>query len=259
MSKNIILKEVKNNVIDSNITNINDLADNKKNITIEATLIDYKIFKSDKTNITILYLKNNDNVITGLFIGEYNLSKNNVYKLSGNITLIKNVDLTEFNQLINDDINKYIKNNKLLCIKSIQQVESKPLITSIELSAFHNNENDLTQINIPTIAIDNLEIYKISTSMIYLKDGRYEECDECGNLEIKLAVNKLEKNTIKLLLEDICIFSINLFFDNGDKKYYNLPYYSNDGKSNILQRINKIDNKIVIIIDEELKYGKFKK
>ena len=258
MGKNIILKEVKNNVIDGNITNINDLADNKKNITIEATLIDYKIFKSGKTNITILYLKNNDNVITGLFIGEYNLSKNNVYKLSGNITLIKDVDLTEFNQLINDDINKYII-NKLLCIKYIEQVESKPLITSIELSAFHNNKNDLTQINIPTTAIENLEINKISTSMIYLKDGRYEECDECGDLEIKLIIDKLEKNIIKLLSEDIYIFSINIFFNNGDKKYYNLPYYSNDGKNNILQRINKKDNKIIIIVDEELKYGKFKK
>ena len=122
VSKDIKLKEVKNSVINNNITNINDIVGKNKNITIEATLTDYKIFKLDNTTTTILNLKDGTGDITGLFVGEYNnLSNNNIYKIRGNVVLIEDINLDEFNQLINDDIKKYIIDNKLFCITSIQK------------------------------------------------------------------------------------------------------------------------------------------
>ena len=69
VSKDIKLKEVKNSVINNNITNINDIVGKNKNITIEATLTDYKIFKLDNTTTTILNLKDGTGDITGLFVG----------------------------------------------------------------------------------------------------------------------------------------------------------------------------------------------
>lgn len=251
MSKDVKLKGVKNNVINNNITNINDIVGKNKNITIKATLIAYKIFKLNNTTTTILNLKDGTGDIIGLFVGEYNnLSNNNIYKIRGNVVLIEDINLDEFNQLINDDIKKYIIDNKLFCITSIQPINNNQLIKLIELSLYHNNCDDLIHLQIPISAIEILEINKISSSIRYLKNGKYDYIDECGSLEIKLTINKLKKETIKTLLEDICIFSINLFFDNGDKKYYNLPYYSCDGSRNELQHINKKDNKIIVYIDE---------
>ena len=117
VSKDIKLKEVKNSVINNNITNINDIVGKNKNITIETTLIAYKIFKLNNTTTTILNLKDGTGDITGLFVGEYdNLSNNNIYKIRGNVVLIDDINLDEFNKLINGDIKKYIVANKLLCI-----------------------------------------------------------------------------------------------------------------------------------------------
>lgn len=55
-----------------------------------------------------------------------------------------------------------------------------------------------------------------------------------------------------MLLDDICLLSITLLFDNEDKKYYNLPYHSNDGEKNDLQIIDKKNNKIIIHVDENM-------
>lgn len=260
VSKDIKLKEVKNSVINNNITNINDIVGKNKNITIEATLIAYKIFKLNNTTTTILNLRDGTGDITGLFVGEYdNPSNNNIYKIRGNVVLIEDINLDEFNQLINDDIKKYIIDNKLFCVTSIQPINNNQLINLIELSLYHNNCDDLIHLQIPISAIEILEINKISSSIIYLKNGKYDEINVCDNLEIRLSVDKLENEIIKTLLENICIFTIGLFFANGDKRYYNLPYHSCDGSKNELQRINKKDSKIFILVDEELKYGKFEK
>lgn len=251
MSKDIKLKEVKNNIVNNNTSNINDIVGRNKNIIIEATLTDYKIFKLNNTTTTILNLKDGTGDITGLFVGEYNnLSNNNIYKIRGNVVLIEDINLDEFNQLINDDIKKYIIDNKLFCITSIQPINNNQLIKLIELSLYHNNCDDLIHLQIPISAIEILEINKISSSIIYLKNGKYDEISICDNLEIRLSIDKLENEIIKTLLENICIFTIGLLFDNGDKKYYNLPYYSCDGSRNELQHINKKDNKIIVYIDE---------
>lgn len=236
------------------ITNISSIIGKKKNVVIEATLIDYKVFEHHDVKATILKLKDSSGELTGLFVDEYNdLSENSIYKIKGNVVLIDNIDIEDFNKIINDDLKKYVNDDKLFCITSIEKITNKPLITSIQLSLYHNNKNDLVKLNILINAVEVLEINKISNSILYLKDGNYDEIVNCGCLWLRLLVDKLDKKTAKILLGDICIFTIALFMDNGETKYYNLPYYSDDGENNNLQRINKEDNKIIININEELK------
>lgn len=232
----------------------------KKNVTIEATLIDYKVVKHHDITATILKLKGENYLITGLFVDDYyNLIKDNKYKIRGNIIPIKNIDIDDFNKIIDGDIKKFINDDRLFCITAIEPIKSKPLIASIELSLWHDNINDLVKLKIPISAIEILEINKISTSIEYLKDGRYDNITTCDNLVLRLLIDKLSEKTAKVLLDNICLFSITLLFDNGDEKYYNLPYHSKDDERNDLQRIDNKNNKIIILVDEELKYGKFEK
>lgn len=95
-----------------------------KNITIEATLIAYKIFKLNNTTTTILNLKDGTGDITGLFVGEYdNLSNNNIYKIRGNVVLIEDIKIHDFRHscaslLINNGANvtmvaKYLGHSKI--------------------------------------------------------------------------------------------------------------------------------------------------
>lgn len=254
VSKDIKLKEVKNGIIRDIPNNIGDIVGKNKNITIEATLIDYKVFKLEDVTTTILNLEDNTGSIIGLLVGEYSiLSKNEKYKFKGNVVVIENTNLEEFNQLIEDDIKKYIIGNKLFCIKLIQPVNSNPLLSFIELSLHHNNCDDLVELRIPITSVEKIGIDKISKSLVYSKSGKYVEYTKCSSLELNLIINKLEEKIIKTISEDINIFSIGLFFDNKDKKIYNLPYYSCDGLKNELQRIDKDENKLIIYIDEDLK------
>ena len=255
VNKNIEIKKVSNGIIRDIPINIGDIAGKNKNITIEATLKDYKVFKLNNTTTTILNLKDNTGSITGLLVGECSiLSKNEKYKFRGNVVVIENTNLEEFNQLIEDDIKKYIIGNKLFCIKLIQPVNSNPLLSFIELSLHHNNCDDLVELRIPITSVEKIGIDGITKSLVYLKSGKYVEYTKCSSLELSLTSNELDEKIIKTLSEDINIFSICLFFDNKDKKIYNLPYYSCDGLKNELQRIDKKNNKIIMFIDEELKY-----
>lgn len=254
VSKDIKLKEVKNGIIRDIPNNIGDIVGKNKNITIEATLIDYKLFKLEDVTTTILNLEDNTGSIIGLLVGECSiLSKNEKYKFKGNVVVIENTNLEEFNQLIEDDIKKYITNNKLFCVKLIQPVNSNPLLSFIELSLYHNNCDDLFELRIPITSVEKIGIDKISKSLVYSKSGKYVEYTKCSSLELNLIINKLEEKIIKTISEDITIFSIGLFFDNKDKKIYNLPYYSCDGLKNELQRIDKDEDKLIIYIDEDLK------
>ena len=254
MNKNIEIKKVSNGIIRDIPINIDDIVGKNKNITIEATLIDYRVFKLNNTTTTILNLKDNTGSITGLLVGECSiLSKNEKYKFKGNVVIIENTNLEEFNQLIEDDIKKYIIGNKLFCIKLIQPVNSNPLLSFIELSLHHNNCDDLVELRIPITSVEKIGIDKISKSLVYSKNGKYIEYTKCSSLELRLILSKLDEKIIKTLSEDINIFSIGLFFDNKDKKIYNLPYYSCDGLKNELQHIDKDEDKLIIHIDEDLK------
>lgn len=210
---------------------VSDYMNKKENMCLEATIVDYRVIKHHDITATILKLKDKDDIITGLFVDEYNnLIKNNDYKIRGNIIPIKNIDIDDFNKIIDDDIKKYINDDKLFCITAIEPVKSNPLITSVELSLWHDDVNDLIKLKIPISAIEVLEIHKISTSIEYLKEGRYDNLTTCGSLVIRLSIDELGEKTVKVLLDDICLLSITLLFDNEDKKYYNLPYHSNDGE-----------------------------
>lgn len=252
MSKDIKLKEVKNSVINNNVININDIAGKNKNITIEATLIDYKKFRLNNTTTTILKLEDNTGTLTGMFVGEYNdLVKNHNYKLRGNVVLIDNIELSDFNKFINDDIRKYTIGDKLLCITLIEKVKNKPLINSIKLSLFHNGITELVDIEIPIKAIEVLEINKISTSISYLKDGYYDEITECGSLSIRLSINKLKEGIVKTLMDDIDIYIICLYMNDGEEKNYALPCKYIDDSNNKLQHIKQENDKIFISFREE--------
>lgn len=251
----------KNNDVDiTNISYINELVDSGKNICIEAKLINNRRFNMDDIIINLLTFKDNTGIINALIITnkvDYTHYKiNQHYIVRGNIKIINKEIMVDFNKLISKlNISSYfIEDTKLLCVRSIQQVNNKLYIDYIELSLYHNNINDLKYIKIPASAIKTLEVDKISKSLIYLKDGSLDEVNECDRLDIKLLNNKLSGNVRYILLEDICIFSIGIYFNNGSKEYYNLPYYSNDGKRNNLLQVNKDKNTIYISVDEEYKY-----
>ena len=259
MSKHIEYRKVSNISVNNNIFKIDEVIGNGKNITIEAQLIDNKKFVIDDTIINLLTFKDNTGIINALLITDkvdyIRFKVNNYYRVRGNLIILDKEKIIDFSELISkiNIVNYFVKDMKLLCIRSVQHIEDKPLITSIILSLYHNNYNDLVELDIPIYAVDGLEINKISTSILYLKNGNYDEIINCGCLWLRLLVDRLNKKTTKILLGNICIFTIALFMDNGEKKYYNLPYYSNDGENNNLQRINKKNDEIVIVLDEDLK------
>ena len=251
----------RNNDVDiTNVNYINELVGSGNNVCIEAKLIDNKRFAMDDIVINILTFKDKTGIINALIITNktdyYKYEINKYYKVKGNIKIINKNMMIDFDRLISKlNINSYfIKVTKLLCVRSIQQVNNKPYINYIELSLYHNNKDDLKCIKIPTSAIKTLEIDKISKSLIYLKDGSLDEVNECDRLDIKLLKKELNNEISHILLEDICIFSIGIYFNDGSKEYYNLPYYSKDGKRNSLLQVNNNKNIIYISVDEEYKY-----
>lgn len=258
MSKHFEYRKM-DNLINHNIYKINELIGNVKNVSIEAKLLDNKKFVIDDTIINLLSFEDSTGIINALLITDkidcVIFKLNSYYRVRGNIVILDKDKIIDFSELISkiNVVNYFVKDMKLLCVRSVQHIEVKPLITSIQLSLYHNNKNDLIELEIPISAIDLLEINKISTSIMYLKNGKYDEIVVCDCLWLRLLNSKLKKDTSKLLLEDISIFSIILLFNNGDKKYYNLPYYSNNGLKNNLQRIDKKENNIIIMLDEDLK------
>lgn len=247
-------------VENTNISKINNLIGSGKNVSIEAKLIDNKRFDIDDIVINLLTFDDNTGVINTLIItskSDYTKFKgNNYYRVSGNIKVYKKDTINDFSELLSKlNINNFIKNNiKLLCVRSIQRIDNKVLIDSVRLSLYHNNCNDLIKLDLPISSIDIMEINKINKSILYLKNGNYDETISCNELDMRIDINKINKKYVSILLSDICIFSIGLIFNNGESKYYNLPYYSSNGLINNLQRINKINNKISISIDEEYEY-----
>ena len=224
VNKNIEIKKVSNGIIRDIPINIGDIAGKNKNITIEATLKDYKVFKLNNTTTTILNLKDNTGSITGLLVGECSiLSKNEKYKFRGNVVVIENTNLEEFNQLIEDDIKKYIIGNKLFCIKLIQPVNSNPLLSFIELSLHHNNCDDLVELRIPITSVEKIGIDGITKSLVYLKSGKYVEYTKCSSLELSLTSNELDEKIINPITNFtiplpcslfIFLFSISIFLSN---------------------------------------------
>lgn len=228
-----------------------------KNVVIKATLEDYKVIKHHDITVTILKFKNEEEIIAGLFVDEYSdLIKNKKYKVRGNIVSIKDIDIIDFNNIINSDIKKYIDNDKLFCITAIEKTSESPLLTSIEFSIFHNISGNLTDLKIPVSAVEVLEIDNISETISYSGHGKCDRIPTCSNLALRLKIDKLNKDTTKTLLEDICLFSISLFFEDGKEEYYNLPFNSKDDEKNDLQIIDKLDNKIVIRVSNDFKFQK---
>lgn len=136
--------------------------------------------------------------------------------------------------------------------KVSDDMKKKSIIKSVELSLYHNYDEDLTKLDIPISNIEILEIDKITSKIIYLKDGHYDNIDKCGCLELKIRTDNLDENTIKILSEDICLFTVSIEFDDCIK-HYNLPYDSDDGELNNYQYIKYKDNTIYILVDEDSK------
>lgn len=128
---------------------------------------------------------------------------------------------------------------------------NKPCIKTVTLSLYrcYTNE-DIVELNIPISSIEILELDNICSKIIYLKDGHYDNVDKCGCLELKIKTENLDEKIINILSDNICIFTINIEFDN-QIKHYNLPYDSDDGEVNNYQRISKKNNTIYILVNEK--------
>lgn len=128
---------------------------------------------------------------------------------------------------------------------------NKSCIKTVTLSLYRCFTNeDIIEVNIPINSIEILELDNICSKIIYLKDGHYDNVDKCGCLELKIKTENLDEKIINILSDNICIFTINIEFDN-EIKHYNLPYNSDDGEVNNYQHINGKDNTIYILVNEK--------
>ena len=64
----------------------------------------------------------------------------------------------------------------------------------------------------------------------------------------------MNKKDVDILLDNITIYSVGLFFDNEELKFYNMPFCSDDGIYNKFQEIYSNKEEIEIIFD-----GRYKK
>ncbi len=239
-----------------------------KNKILTMILKKYRVFGLEDTVVSILEFENEKKSknLVGLLIGNpatdelniiNNLSTNNKYTIRGNIINLDNDNFKELDVSIdaNKTLREYINTNEIFQILSIKKIEENPKIRSISLSMYYNeHSNDRIDINIPIENISFLRVWHISSDIEYLKNGEYTEFDNCDDFGVKINRNKMSKKDIDILLDNITIYSVGLFFDNEELKFYNMPFCSDDGIYNKFQEIYSNKEEIEIIFD-----GRYKK
>lgn len=238
-----------------------------KNKILTMILKKYRVFGLEDTAVSILEFENEKKSknLVGLLLGNpatdelniiNNLSTNNKYTIRGNIINLDDDNFKELDVLIDDNrtLREYINTNEIFQILSIKKVEENPKIKSVSLAMYYNeHSNDRTEINIPIENISFLRVWGISSDIEYLKNGEYADFNSCNDFKIKINKNKMNKNETNILLDNITICSVGLFFDNGEFKFYNMPFCSDDGIYNKFQKIYSNKEEIEIIFD-----GKYK-
>lgn len=238
-----------------------------KNKIYEMILKKYRVFGLEDTVVSILEFENEKKSknLVGLLIGDpetdelyviNNLSTNNKYNIRGNIINLDDDNFKELDVLIDDNrtLREYINTNEIFQILSITKVEENPKIKSVSLSMYYNeHSNDRIDINIPIENINLLRVWHISSDIEYLKNGEYAEFVSCDDFEVKINRNKMNKKYTNILLDNITIYSVGLFFDNGEFKFYNMPFCSDDGIYNKFQKIYSNKEEIEIIFDGRYK------
>lgn len=239
-----------------------------KNKIYEMILKKYKIFNLEDTILSILEFENEEKNkrITGLLIDDSvmiksniinNLTINSKYNIRGNIINLDSDDFEKLNFLIdgNKTLREYINTNEIFQILSIKNVEENPKIKSVTLSIGYDKDNyDITDIVLPIENIELLRIGHISSDIEYLKNGEYAEFTNCDDFRIKINKIKIRKKDMDVLLGNIIVYSVGLFFDNEELINYNMPFCSDDGIHNKFQEIYSNKDSIEIIFD-----GRYKK
>ena len=238
-----------------------------KNKTYIMSLKQYRVFGIDDAIVYILEFENEskNKHLTGLLIEDFNskesvvknISINTKYNISGNLINLDNDNFKELDVIIDEKktLREYINTSEVFQVLSIKEEKENPRIKSVSLSMYYNDHsNDRVEISIPIEAIDNLRVGHISNDIEYLKDGKYVDFTNCDDFDLKIDKDKIRKKDIDILLDNITIFSVGLFLDNGEANYYNMPFCSDDGIHNKFQEILSNKERIEIVFD-----GRYKK
>lgn len=239
-----------------------------KNKIYEMILKKYKVFSLEDTTIVILEFENESksDFLTGLLIEDSvadvknkinNLVINSKYNIRGNVINLNNDNFEEFDVLVDDNktLRQYLNNNEIFQVLSIKKVNDNPKIKSLSLSIYYNeHSNDRVDISIPIESVNTLSFGHITTDIEYVKDGDYVEFIDCDDFRVEINRNDIRKKDLDVLLDNITITSVSLFFDNGELISYNMPWCSDDGVYNKFQEIYSTKDLIRIIFD-----GRYKK
>ncbi len=121
----------------NHIHKINELIGNGKNVSIEAKLIDNRKFVIDDTIVNHLSFEDNTGVINALLITDkvdyVRFKVNSHYRVRGSIVILDKDKKIDFSELISriNIVNYFVKDMKLLCVRSAQHIQDKTLIISI--------------------------------------------------------------------------------------------------------------------------------
>lgn len=133
MTKEINLRNTSNKVSSNYISKIIEIAGEKvKNITIEATVIDYKNIEIEKGIITLLKLKDSSGKIDAMLVGKrddehkvlvQSIENNSTYKFRGIVVKAEAEYLAELETLTKSQlsIKDYITEERMICISSLEK------------------------------------------------------------------------------------------------------------------------------------------
>ena len=259
MSKDIKFKKMDNIVNQDYISKINDIAGKKvKNVTIEANLIDFKIFELEETIIVVLKFEDSSGRIDALLVGNRDqedkkiinsLIKHNHYRIRGTVITLTEEYLEELNPLFEstNPLKDYIKEDKLLCINALQNIEK----SYEQLESIKSSDVKLFGYEISTMYDLNLEdSYKIiGTNTDYLKNIAFDEIKD-----IKFSYFK----DIFILLNDGTLLvngknKINNINSLGFMSGINVFAFSNE---NLIIPLTTITNNSKFINNNDYKYKK---
>lgn len=156
MSKDFKFKTISSKVVNNYISNIADIKDKIRDITIESKIVDIKKIELDKYIMVFLDLKDNTGNLNGFMIGNRNdknfinilsnININNIYRIKGSISIINDVICNELNNLYeNINLNDYIKNDKLISITAIQNSNEDNDYNVFEHDCNYYSECDLKE------------------------------------------------------------------------------------------------------------------
>ena len=183
MSKDIRLKKVDNIVNDGYISEINNIVEDIRDITLEVKVEKYKIFELKNVILTILHLEDKNGKICALLAGSRDdedfkkiincIGINCYYRIRGSISFFNKEMYEDLDNMLGNDINikDYLIGDKLLIITGIQNI-----------SKYYREyeRTELFGVDITTVYDFELEVAYdfINKNTNYLKDISIDEVKE---------------------------------------------------------------------------------